>query len=163
MSDLFDYLDCWVFPNIFMVTMLSTEQWRGVKQKNGDEYILLPQNIDLLNVSSWKKKPFFSIKYIYIERGKNWYTQYFCESRFKVKTNTREHNYFLNPDSRLKPTYVNTIFSDLKPRFSYKSTSVNIYHLHQFLSSPIFPLYILLNTKGGETKFPKLNACIFFY
>ena len=29
-----------------------------------------------------------------------WCTQYFCESRIKVKTNICEHNIFLNPDLR---------------------------------------------------------------
>ena len=42
------------------------------------------------------------------------WTQYFLESRFKVKNK-----------------YVNTLFSDLKSRLSYKSTSVNVYYLHQ--------------------------------
>ena len=35
---------------------------------------------------------------------------------------------------------MNTIFSDLKPRFSCKSTSGNVYHLHQLIPTPIFPL-----------------------
>ena len=33
-----------------------------------------------------------------------------------------------------------TIFSDLKLRFSYKSTSAIVYDLHQFKPPPIFPL-----------------------
>ena len=37
-----------------------------------------------------------------LSRGKNWCTQYFCESRIKVKTNICEHNNFLNPDLRFK-------------------------------------------------------------
>ena len=31
---------------------------------------------------------------------KNWCTQFFCESRIKVKNNICEHNFFLNPDLR---------------------------------------------------------------
>ena len=57
--------------------------------------------------------------------------------QIKVKTNICEHYIFLNPDLRWKPTSVNTLFSDLKPRFSCKSTSVKVYrytnwYLHQF-------------------------------
>ena len=44
----------------------------------------------------------------------------------------------LNPDLRWKPTPVYTIFSDLKPRFSCKSTPVNVYHLHQFYTNTNF-------------------------
>ena len=40
---------------------------------------------------------------------------------------------------------MNTIFSDLRPRFSCKSTSVNVYHLHQFIPTPIFPLQHIVN------------------
>ena len=73
---------------------------------------------------------------------KNWCTQYFCESRIRVKPNILcEHNIVLNPDLRWKSTSVNTISSDLKPKFSCKSTSVYVYHLNQFLPTPIFPLY----------------------
>ena len=57
---------------------------------------------------------------------KNWCTQYFRESRIKVKTNICENNNFLNPDFRWKPKSVNTLFLNLKPRFSCKSTSVNV-------------------------------------
>ena len=53
----------------------------------------------------------------------------------------RIHEWVLNADLRWKPTSVNTIFSDLKPRFSCKSTSVNVYHLHQLIPTPIFPLH----------------------
>ena len=67
-------------------------------------------------------------------------TQYFCESRIRVKTNICEHNIFLNPYLGWKPTSVSTIFYDLKPRFSCKSTSVNVFHLHQWIPTPIFPL-----------------------
>ena len=71
---------------------------------------------------------------------RNWCTQYFRESRIKVKTNICEHNNFLNEDSRWKPTSVNTIFLDLKPKFSCKSTSVNVYCVHRLLCTMIFPL-----------------------
>ena len=59
-------------------------------------------------------------------RGKIGVHNIFCESRTNVKTNICEHNNFLNPDFRWKPTSVNTTFFDLKPRFSCKSTSVNV-------------------------------------
>ena len=35
-----------------------------------------------------------------VVQRKNWCTQYFRESRIKVKTNICEHNNFLNPDLR---------------------------------------------------------------
>ena len=60
-----------------------------------------------------------------------------------MKTNICEHNNFLNPDFRWKTTSVNTIFSDLKPKFSCKATSVNVYCVHRLLCTPIFPLYTI--------------------
>ena len=61
---------------------------------------------------------------------------------FRVKTNICEHKNFLKSDFRWKPTSVNTIVLDLKPKFSCKSTSVNVYCIHRLLCTQIFPLVV---------------------
>ena len=69
-----------------------------------------------------------------------------------MKTNICEHNDFFNPDLRWKPTSVNTIFSDWKPKFSCKSTSVNAYCVHRLLCtgsgyiSPYIPTWVIIQT-----------------
>ena len=75
-----------------------------------------------------------------------------------MKTNICEHNNFLHPDLRWKPTSVNTIFLDLKPIFSCKWTSVNVYCVHRLLCTQIFPLLgnisgeLILGSQGPATK-----------
>ena len=39
---------------------------------------------------------------------------------------------------------MNKVFYDLKPGFSCKSISVNVYHLHQFIPSPNFHLLFVM-------------------
>ena len=105
------------------------------KSKLEQEYSVPISNVKLLH--KWlctcvRKFSFLTIlAYSNVIKRKNWRTQYFCENRMKVKANIGEYNIFLNPDLRWKPKSVNTTFFDLKPRFSYKSTSVSVYHLHQ--------------------------------
>ena len=43
------------------------------------------------------------------------------------------HNIFVIPELGWKPTSVYTIFLDLKPKLSCKSTSVNVYCVHRLL------------------------------
>ena len=55
----------------------------------------------------------------------------FVEIWFKTESISCEHKHFLNPELRLKPSYVNTKFPDLIPRLSCKWCSMNSHHLHQ--------------------------------
>ena len=67
-------------------------------------------------------------------------SQNFCETWKNTESISCEHEIFLNPELRLKPSPVNTKFLDLKPRLSCKWCSMNVYHLHQILCTPENPL-----------------------